>query len=117
MILDRYKMNKLAHPGEILGRPAINVIRPLESLFYDFSRTSLQITPFSQKIADFGHRMSTGVDKEKLKPGGTAQWFGLAEPDRSQQKALVANDELRRGHAGYPERPFSGPLGIALLRI
>jgi len=51
MIMNKHKMIKLACPVGIPDRPAINVIGPLESLFYDFSRTSLQITPFSQIIA------------------------------------------------------------------
>ena len=49
--MNKPNINKKAGKVQILPRPAIKVKRPLESNLGDYSRSSLQITPFSQKIA------------------------------------------------------------------
>jgi len=80
-----YNINKLAHLGGIPGRPAINVIKAHESLFCDFSRTSLHLTPLSQNIA-YIRADNAGVCV-KLQPPG----------DISKTARVLEN----RKHEGY----------------
>jgi len=81
-----------------------------------YSHFPLKIYLKIQKIADLGHTDVNGCRKEKSVLGGILQWHRLAGSGRSQQKAVVASDELSREHTGYP-KGFNSLLGITLLRI